>query len=278
MLQARIFAYPDTQRHRLGVNAEHLPVNRPKRAWNPLRRDGPNSLFNYEDVPTYVADYKQTQALPGTRTASSFANPDPWTETSKSKVPRWDSGIDVTRGLNEWGEQDPLEQPRDYYFNELAGPAPEKHRDPQYVAKAEEKGIDYRQWALVENYAQHLHGVRWDIRLRTYGKSHAMRTIRSVADKVEAMFFEMDTVNREGKWPTKKNLGHLIRERTVELITASKHAEDSDDEDEEGLPRYASIPSLEVSRALGTATNPYPDVSLQGAHKLPDHDLSFLPN
>lgn len=92
------------------------------------------------------------------------------------------------------------------------------------------------------------------------------------------MFFEMDTVNREGKWPTKKNLGHLIRERTVELITASKHAEDSDDEDEEGLPRYASIPSLEVSRALGTATNPYPDVSLQGAHKLPDHDLSFLPN
>lgn len=124
-----------------------------------------------------MADYEQTQALSGTRTASSFANPDPWTKKNKPKVPRWDSGTDVTRGLNEWGEQDPLEQPRDYYFNELAGPPPEKHRDPLYVAKAAEKGIDYRQWALVENYAQHLHGVRSDIRLRTYGKSHAMRTI-----------------------------------------------------------------------------------------------------
>ena len=114
MLQARIFAYPDTQSHRLGVNAEHLPVNRPKRAWNPLRRDGPNSLFNYEDVPTYVADYGQTQALSGTSTASSFANPDPWTKNSKPKVPRWDLDTDVTRGLNEWGEQDPLEQPRNH--------------------------------------------------------------------------------------------------------------------------------------------------------------------
>lgn len=278
MLQARIFAYPDTQRHRLGVNAEHLPVNRPKRVWNPLRRDGPNSLFNYEDVPTYVADYEQTQALEGTRTASSFANPEPWTKKPKSRVPRWDTGIDVTRGLNEWAEQPPLEQPRDYYFNELAGPPPEKHCNEQYKAIAKEKGIHYRQWALVENYAQHLHGVRCDIRIRTYGKFHNMRTMRSIANKTEEMFFEMDNVNWEGKWPTKKNLGNLIRERTIELITADKQAVDSDDEDEEGHPRYANVPSLQVSRALGTATDPYPTVSVQASHKLPDHDLRFLPN
>ncbi|KAI8633305.1 catalase Cat [Xylariaceae sp. FL1651] len=41
MLQARLFSYPDTHRHRLGVNYQQLPVNRPLHAYAPFQRDGP---------------------------------------------------------------------------------------------------------------------------------------------------------------------------------------------------------------------------------------------
>lgn len=40
MLQARLFSYPDTQRYRLGVNYQALPVNRPRSAVNVYHRDG----------------------------------------------------------------------------------------------------------------------------------------------------------------------------------------------------------------------------------------------
>jgi catalase len=32
MLQGRLFSYPDTQRHRLGSNFDHIPINCPYRA------------------------------------------------------------------------------------------------------------------------------------------------------------------------------------------------------------------------------------------------------
>ncbi len=40
MLQARMFAYPDAQRYRIGGNYQALPVNRPKNATNNYQRDG----------------------------------------------------------------------------------------------------------------------------------------------------------------------------------------------------------------------------------------------
>ncbi|KYG69579.1 catalase [Bdellovibrio bacteriovorus] len=40
MLQGRLFAYPDAHRYRLGVNYQHLPVNRPQSAVNTYHRDG----------------------------------------------------------------------------------------------------------------------------------------------------------------------------------------------------------------------------------------------
>lgn len=40
MLQARLFAYPDAHRYRLGVNHQHLPVNRPRSEVNSYERDG----------------------------------------------------------------------------------------------------------------------------------------------------------------------------------------------------------------------------------------------
>ncbi len=40
MLQGRLFAYPDAHRYRIGVNYQHLPVNRPQVATNNYHRDG----------------------------------------------------------------------------------------------------------------------------------------------------------------------------------------------------------------------------------------------
>jgi catalase len=40
MLQARLFAYPDAQRYRIGANFQTLPVNRPRNGVNNYQRDG----------------------------------------------------------------------------------------------------------------------------------------------------------------------------------------------------------------------------------------------
>ena len=43
MLQARLFSYPDTHRHRLGANYQQIPVNMPLKADN-YQRDGPMTV------------------------------------------------------------------------------------------------------------------------------------------------------------------------------------------------------------------------------------------
>ncbi|QGU03041.1 Catalase [Corynebacterium kalinowskii] len=54
MLQARGFSYPDTQRYRLGVNFEQLPVNRPICPVNSYAHDGAGThFFNAPDQPVY---------------------------------------------------------------------------------------------------------------------------------------------------------------------------------------------------------------------------------
>ena len=66
MLQGRLFSYGDTQRYRLGVNFNHIPVNAPKCPFHSYHRDGamrtdgnlgrtptyfPNSLGEWIDQP-----------------------------------------------------------------------------------------------------------------------------------------------------------------------------------------------------------------------------------
>lgn len=82
VLQARLFSYPDTQRHRLGANYQQLPVNRPRNAGCPyisafsaglsakavdpaasqcphiisnFQRDGPGCLYNKGKEPNYIS-------------------------------------------------------------------------------------------------------------------------------------------------------------------------------------------------------------------------------
>jgi catalase len=54
MLQARLFSYGDTQRYRLGVNFNHIPVNAPKCPFHSYHRDGQMRVDgNLGATPTY---------------------------------------------------------------------------------------------------------------------------------------------------------------------------------------------------------------------------------
>ena len=67
VLQSRLFSYPDTHRHRLGVNYQSIPVNCPLHAFNPLQRDGAfagvtqannYSANNYGAQPNYLSSFR----------------------------------------------------------------------------------------------------------------------------------------------------------------------------------------------------------------------------
>jgi catalase len=59
MLQARLFSYNDSQRHRLGVNFNQIPVNAPLHAYAPFQRDGPATVNgNYGSAPNYPSPLK----------------------------------------------------------------------------------------------------------------------------------------------------------------------------------------------------------------------------
>ena len=65
VLQSRLFSYPDTLRHRLGVNYQQIPVNQPLRAFNPYQRDGMMAVNgNYGANPNYPSTYRHLTYKP----------------------------------------------------------------------------------------------------------------------------------------------------------------------------------------------------------------------
>lgn len=57
VLQSRLFSYPDTHRHRIGVNYQQLPVNQPRvpyRMGN-FQRDGNMAFYNQGSRPNYLS-------------------------------------------------------------------------------------------------------------------------------------------------------------------------------------------------------------------------------
>jgi catalase len=59
MLQGRLFSYGDTQRYRLGVNFNHIPVNAPKCPLHSYHRDGAmRTDGNLGATPTYWPNSK----------------------------------------------------------------------------------------------------------------------------------------------------------------------------------------------------------------------------
>ena len=64
VLQSRLFSYPDTHRHRLGVNYQQIPVNRPLHAFNPYQRDGLMAVNgNYGSNPVSKKNIKREMKL-----------------------------------------------------------------------------------------------------------------------------------------------------------------------------------------------------------------------
>ncbi|OAX83414.1 hypothetical protein ACJ72_02234 [Emergomyces africanus] len=65
VLQSRLFSYPDTHRHRLGVNYQQIPVNCPLRAFNPYQRDGAMAVNgNYGANPNYPSTFRAMEFKP----------------------------------------------------------------------------------------------------------------------------------------------------------------------------------------------------------------------
>jgi catalase len=53
VLQSRLFSYPDTHRHRLGVNYQQFPVNAPIVPVANFQRDGPATFVSQGARPNY---------------------------------------------------------------------------------------------------------------------------------------------------------------------------------------------------------------------------------
>jgi catalase len=71
MLQARIFAYADAHRYRVGTHYESLPVNRPKVDVRTYHHDGPMRM----DVPKYGDAYYEPNSFGGPTQDARFAEP-----------------------------------------------------------------------------------------------------------------------------------------------------------------------------------------------------------
>ena len=100
MLQARIFAYADAHRYRLGTHYEALPINAPKSPKNHYHKDGPMRFFDNNE-----------------------ANPDAYYEPNSFDGPKADPEVmepplkisgDISRYENK--DQDHYTQPRNLYL------------------------------------------------------------------------------------------------------------------------------------------------------------------
>lgn len=63
VLQSRLFSYPDTHRHRIGVNYQQLPVNAPRTGFKfgNFQRDGGMAFFNQGARPNYLSSIDPIQ-------------------------------------------------------------------------------------------------------------------------------------------------------------------------------------------------------------------------
>lgn len=130
MLQGRLFAYPDTHRHRLGGNYLQIPVNCPYARISNYQRDGPQNVStNHDGAPNYYPN--------------SFTGPD---QDSKYTAHKFSTSGDVARYNS--GDEDNFTQPNLFWTN---------------VLNAEEKQ------RLVDNIAGHLSGASEFIQKRALG-------------------------------------------------------------------------------------------------------------
>jgi catalase len=63
VFQSRLFSYPDTHRHRIGVNYQQLPVNAPRTGYKfgNFQRDGSMAFYNQGARPNYLSSIDPIQ-------------------------------------------------------------------------------------------------------------------------------------------------------------------------------------------------------------------------
>jgi catalase len=117
VLQSRLFSYPDTHRHRLGVNYQQIPVNAPIRAFNPFQRDGAMAVNgNYGANPNYPSSYRNLTY----KTVSPTNDHEKWAGAAVSFLSEvTDEDYVQANGLWEVLGKQPGQQ--DNYVNNVAG-------------------------------------------------------------------------------------------------------------------------------------------------------------
>jgi len=115
MLQARIFAYADAHRYRVGTHYEMLPVNRPKSQVHTYNADGPMRF----DAPKGTDAYYEPNSFNGPKEDARFAEPPLKVSGDAAKYNHRDGNDDYTQP----GELFRLMSPnqKEQLFSNIAG-------------------------------------------------------------------------------------------------------------------------------------------------------------
>ena len=158
MLQARMFAYPDASRYRLGVNYQFLPTNAPRsEVYCPIERDGfMNFTKNYASDPNYIGTKLKPVKFLSTDRAKENGKPDaPATDDSQKP------GATSTPALDQAHFLTPIS------FASTVGDKDFEQATALWHIMGKQEGAQER---LVNNTAAHISGVKekW-IRDEAYG-------------------------------------------------------------------------------------------------------------
>lgn len=97
MLQSRLFSYPDTHRHRLGVNYQQLPVNAPKVDVVNFQRDGFGTHKSQGNRPNYQSSTEPLKYASHKRALEGSANDRERLQTHESYIgAAWRSLSEIT--------------------------------------------------------------------------------------------------------------------------------------------------------------------------------------
>jgi len=142
MLQARLFSYPDTHRHRLGANYQQIPVNKPLNAQvNNYQRDAPMTVnSNGNGGANYFPN--------------SFQGPAPPSSNSPNLAPIIAPNDSVTGDVDryETGEEDNFSQCRDFFMKTLDQDA--RERLTQNIADHMSNAHPILQTRAIDNFAK----------------------------------------------------------------------------------------------------------------------------
>jgi len=180
MLQARLFSYPDTHRHRLGANYQSLPVNSPQQPQQNYQRDGPMQFTsNGGGGPNYFPN--------------SFNGPTP-PESSAASVSWHQDTVSGQVQRTDTGDEDNYSQCREFYRSVLG----QKERE-----------------RLTDNIAGHLSRAQPSIRDRAVRNFSRVdpeygRSIRTKIDRIL-----LASGNGRGKQPKPRAVAPLNPPRSV---------------------------------------------------------------